>query len=145
MKPWLFALLGVAIVLYAAFAVVLGEGVQLVTIVFFFGLLVIPYLALEWVVTPLVAVVSGIYARWSIALALAAGLPLVLAFTIVTPVVSSGNSSLPVPVPWLSNYSSAKSAVVPIIRERLTWWISVYTLSFAVGLASRAIRPPRGM
>lgn len=143
MKPQLFLVLGVVIVVYGALTYILGEGLQLITIIFFFGLLLIPYLALEWVITPLVAMVSGIYARWSVTLALAAGLPLILAFTIVTPVVSSGNSSLPVPVPWLSIFASAKATVAPVIRERLAWWLSLYAICFAVGLISRVVKPRR--
>jgi len=88
----------------------------------------------------MVAVLAGFQARWCLALALLAGLPLVIAFTVVTPVANSGNSSLPVPVQWLSVHTAAKDKVAPIIRERLVWWLSLYMLSLAGGILSRSIR-----
>ncbi|WP_348013780.1 hypothetical protein [Roseateles sp.] len=117
--------------------------IPLATIALGFGLLVIPYLMLEWVATPAVALVMGIQSRWwSVPATLVFGVPLVVLLTVITPVVGSGSESLNVPVPWLAVYSKSKSSIMPILRERLLWWGALYTFSLLVGWASRRVLPP---
>ena len=130
------------VLLYAAVAYFLGPLVPIATIALGFGLLIIPYLFMEWIATPVVAAVMGYQARWTISGALVFGLPLVVLFTAITPVVSSGNASMSVPVPWLSVFASNKAKVVPIILERLVWWVSLYLVALVTGRISRHIRPP---
>jgi hypothetical protein len=131
----------VPILLYAALALFLGKLVALATIVFGFGLLIFPYLMLEWIATPVVAAVMGFQARWGVAKALQFGLPLVILFTAVTPVISSGDATLAVPVPWLSVRPVGWAQVIPIVLERLSWWGSVYLVTLLAGLVSRKIKP----
>lgn len=126
---------------YAALTYFLGELVPLATIVLGFGIFIILYLMLEWVATPMVAAFMGFHARWSVGTALVFGLPLVVAFTFVTPVVSSGNATLAVPVPWLSVYTKSRVEVLPLIWERLVWWGVLYAVSMLLGLVSRKLKP----
>ncbi|KAL0630206.1 hypothetical protein Q9L58_010948, partial [Maublancomyces gigas] len=92
--------------LYAGLMYFLGPVIPLATIALGFGLLVIPYLALEWVVTPGIALLMGFQARWwSVPAVLVFGAPLVLLFTAITPVVSAGSEAMGVPVPWLAVYA----------------------------------------
>jgi len=128
------------VALYAGIAYLAGPLVPLATIVAL-GLPVVVYLMLEWVATPLVAVAVGFHARWSLLTAVALGVPLVVLFTFVTPVVGSGDPNLSVPVPWLSVYSASKESALATARERLVWWASVYLACITVGLVSRRIRP----
>ena len=126
---------------YAALAFCLGPLVPLGTIVVGFGLLIIPYLALEWIATPVVAIAMGYYSRWSIGASVLHGVPLVALYALVTPVVSSGDSTLSVPVPWLSVYAANKVSILPIISQRLQWWASLYLLSALAGRLSRVFVP----
>ena len=129
------------VLVYAALAFYLGPLVPLGTIVVGFGLLIVPYLALEWVATPVVAVAMGYCARWSIGASVLLGVPLVALYALVTPVVSSGDPTLSVPVPWLSVYEANKVSIVPMISERLHWWASLYLLSALAGRLSRGLVP----
>ncbi|MGQ5522201.1 hypothetical protein ACUHMQ_02965 [Chitinimonas sp. PSY-7] len=131
------------IILYAALTFLLGELVPIITIVLGFGMLIIPYLILEWVVTPMIAAVMGFQARWSLIAAIIFGIPLMFLYTIATPVVSSGNSSLPVPVPWLSVYKTMKHSILPIITERLIWWSGIYLFAAFIGKISCRWSPPK--
>lgn len=133
----------VGVLVYAALTYLLGPVIPIATIALGFGLLIIPYLMLEWVATPVVAALMGFQARWSVVAALIVGLPLVVLFTVITPVVSSGSESLAVPVPWLAVFAQSKSDIMPIVRERLLWWGALYACAMAIGRLSRYLRPPR--
>ncbi|MCX7514653.1 hypothetical protein [Frateuria sp. STR12] len=126
---------------YAVMCLVLGKMLQVVTVVLGFGLLIVAYLGLEWVATPLVAAYAGVQSRWSPRRALWAGIPLFVVFTVVTPVVDSGASALPMPVPWLSVFQAKKAEVLPVIEMRLAWWACVYGVAYVLGLFSRRFRP----
>lgn len=138
--PILISMYGVVAV-YAALTYLLGDLVPLATIALGFGILIIPYLLLEWIATPLVAAIMGFQARWSIGVALVLGLPLVVAFTFATPVISSGDPTLSVPVPWLSVYAKSRATVLPLIKERLLWWGMLYAVAMLLGLVSRKLKP----
>lgn len=129
------------ILIYGVTAYALGSFLQVVTVVLSFGLLIIFYLALEWIATPFVALAIGFQARWSFTTSLVLGAPLVVLFTVITLVVSSGNPSLPMPVPWLSVFKKARTEVIPIIHERLIWWGGIYMTGMLIGRISRFIRP----
>ncbi|MDC6171138.1 hypothetical protein [Paucibacter sp. XJ19-41] len=132
------------VLLYAALMYLLGPLVPVATIALGFGLLVIPYLMLEWIATPAVAAFMGFQARWSVAVALVIGLPLVALFTVITPVVSSGSESLAVPVPWLAVFAKSKSSVMAVVRERLVWWGTLYLSAVVAGRLSLHVRPLQG-
>jgi hypothetical protein len=138
--PFIFALYA-SILAYGAATYFLGESLQLLTVVVGFGLLIVPYLTFEWVAAPVVALAMGFQARWSFMTSIVLGVPLVVLFTVITPVISSGNSSLPIPVPWLSVFEIGKSEVIPIIRERLIWWAGAYLAGMLIGWISRFVRP----
>lgn len=124
--------------LYAAVTYVLGPYIPLATIVLGFGMLVVPYLMLEWVLTPAVALLTGFQARWwSVPAVILLGSPLVVLFTVVTPVVSSGSQTLAVPVPWMAVHAKGTGAPLATIRERLVWWGSLHGLGLLAGWASR--------
>jgi len=129
------------ILAYGSATYFLGESLQLLTVIVGFGLLIIPYLALEWVASPVVALAMGFQARWSFRTSIILGAPLISLFTAITPVISSGNSSLPIPVPWLSVFERGRLEVFPIIQERLIWWACAYLTGLLIGWISRFIRP----
>lgn len=131
------------VLVYAALMYALGPLAPIATIALGLGLLIIPYLALEWVATPVVAALMGFQARWSVAAALVVGLPLVVLFAVVTPVVSSGSEFLGVPVPRLAVFAKSKTSIWPVLRERLVWWGALYTCALIVGRLSRHV-PTRG-
>jgi len=125
-------------VLYAAITYFLGPYIPLATIALGFGLLIIPYLSVEWVFTPVLAVLIGFQARWwSIPALLVCGVPVIVLFTVISPVVSSGGESLAVPVPWLAVFTKSRTAVVPIIQERLLWWGLLFAFAAFLGRLSR--------
>lgn len=129
---------------YGALMYRLGPVVPIATIALGFGLLIIPYLLLEWVVTPGIAVLMGFQARWrSVPSTLILGGPLVLLFTLVTPVVSAGSEGMGVPVPWLAVYANNKESIIPIIHERLVWWGLAFAASAIAGRMSNFIWKPR--
>jgi len=129
------------ILAYGAITYALGSFLQVLTVVLGFGLLIIPYLMLEWIATPLVALTMGFQARWSFSISIFLGVPLIVLFTVITPVVVSGNNSLPMPVPWLSVFEKGRFEVIPIIHERLIWWGGTYMAAVFIGRISRFIRP----
>lgn len=131
MKKSPIFILYAGIILYAAINLVLGEYVSIITIRVGFGLPIIPYLIIEWIVTPLVVAYSGFQSRWSKKDALCVGLPLFVLYTVVTPVVSSGGW---VPVPWLSVFSQELQTVLPIISTRLLWWGGLYSVAYLWGM-----------
>lgn len=131
-----FFFLYAGIILYATLNLLLGEYVGVITIRVGFGLPIIPYLIIEWIVTPLVAVYSGFQSQSSKKDALCVGLPLFVLYTVVTPVVGSGGW---VPVPWLSVFSQELQTVLPIISTRLLWWGGLYSVAYLCGMFVRNV------
>ena len=137
----LFALYGVG-VSYAALMYYLGPAVPVGTIALGFGVLVIVYLAVEWVATPALAIVIGLQARWwSVPVLLLFGTPLVILFTVVSPVVGAGSEALGVPVPWLAVPAKSRPSMAPIIQERLLWWGLLHLAAATAGWFSRGVWP----
>jgi hypothetical protein len=124
--------------LYAALTYYLGPYIPLATIALGFGLLIFFYLAVEWVVAPVLAVIIGFQARWwSLPVLILFGAPVVILFTAISPVVSSGSKALGVPVPWLAVFTASRSAIAPIIQERLLWWGLLFIAAALLGRVSR--------
>jgi len=124
--------------LYAALMYYLGPYIPLATIALGFCLLIFFYLAVEWVAAPALAVIIGFQARWwSLPVLVLCGAPVVILFTAISPVVSSGSESLAVPVPWLAVFSASRSSIAPIIQERLLWWGLLFIAAALLGRLSR--------
>lgn len=127
---------------YAVLTLIAREtGIILITVIGF-GLPVFAFLAMEWLVPPLVAVIVGLQARWSLTRAFH-GAPLVLLYTIITPFVHGKNVVLPADVPWLAAFPGSTTEAVSIIQQRIVWWGGAFLAALILGHLSRTIRPPQ--
>ena len=126
---------------YALGSLILREtGVIFITVIGF-GIPVLAFLLMEWVVPPLVAIFIGLQARWSFART-AYGLPLVILFAVITPSVHGKNVVLPTNVPWLAAFPASAADAAPIIQTRIVCWGALFLAALMLGRVSRAIRPP---
>ena len=138
----LFAALFAIAALYALLCVGLGKLMIVVTLVIGFGLPVLLWLAMEWAAPPLVALFAGGVARYFPICSLALGIPLVLAFTFVSPVASGGSSDFSVPLPWLSIAEVRAKGLGDLLLQRAQLWLAVYAGIFVLAYVSRVVRPP---
>lgn len=131
---WLY-LVGAA---YAVGTFALSSALAIVTLVAGFGLLMLVYVALEWFATPLVAILAGAQARWSVLRSLTVGIPLIGLWTVATPIVKA---DLHMMLPWLSVGGATWERMQPVIGSRLIIWFVLFAVAIAGALASRVIHP----
>ncbi len=127
---------------YTVFSFFITEGGILLITVFGFGLPVILFLLIEWCISPLLAAYFGFQARWSYFRAIS-GVPLIFLYTIITPFIPGKSTVLPTDVPWLSRFPVHVDKAIPIIQDRLVWWLCVFFISLVFGNISRFVVPQR--
>ena len=123
---------------YAALALAVGEDGIIMIEVFGFGLPVLIWPMMEWVIAPLVAITVGLQARESIPRALL-GIPLVLLFALVTPTVKGKNTVIPAEVPWLAHHSFG-DAIVSVLLMRLLLWGGLFFISMVAAMVLRRFK-----
>lgn len=127
-----FLVLHAAVLTYAMLSFVLSGVIAWITFLTI-GALGLLFLALEYAVPPLLAIVAGYYSRWSMPAALFLGYPLVLLATVVFPVAPS-QKVLGVPVPWLAAHVRIDADIHPTIWEQVVGRVPTYTVVFMVAL-----------
>ena len=132
LTPKHMKLLYASATVYALLMLIVRENGVVLIEVLGFGLPVLVFLAIEWVLPVAVAAIAGFQNKWSLQAAINA-FPLVVVFAAISPFVSGKSTVLPTHLPWMAAAPSSISQAIEAIASRAPWWLLVYVIALFAG------------